>query len=1397
MRRDIVKETSFNQYDLFEYADNQEERRREQQSRMSIGQIEVFVMSKEHFTDEEKNILASYTGSGGQKDGNGRGVLDEYYTPAPVAEILVKLSIKHLGADKNISVLEPSVGTGNFLKYLSANALVDCYEVNPVAAKIASVLYPSAVVNNQSFESVFIDERGNKRPFTEKYDLVIGNPPFGEHRGMYKGLGEEPKIGRYEEYFVKRSLDVTKAGGIVAMVLPSGFIRSRMNFAKREIARLGELLEAYRLPSGVFKTTEVGTDLVVFRKAKTDDTRIIEQRSAEISGDGYFASNSQNIVGAQRERLGKYGKEIYIDGNMEEIVKRFEYLSLGASAPVDVVDQETEDVSDDVPEEEKDEFYRRVSSSIKASYIIEPNKDDEIISLSGEMEPQDLELWLNTTATGELSEDFIYRKKIKEVENFTDPKICIMTKSDGVRKFYNNFNYFQGDIYDKLERLENDKSLMSPAQYARQKEGLLKILPAPLKINEIKLAPTDDLLKDITINGLSLREQFLNYCDELPWEAFEGSSYWEIRGYVRGEPVYGKDAARNAIVRTRRRETASALFKKFLLEELSDEEQKIIEDKFNRTRNAVVIPDYAKVPLVSRVYKNFKSEPLQLRPLQLSGIGFLVNKGVGCLAHEVGAGKTLTSIIAVGELLKRGWCKRPLIVAPRNIYHKWIHEISDVLPGVKINALANLGSKFKGDLSSLNIADGTVSVVTVEGFQKIGFKKETYENLTGHLRDVIARVNTTKREKALEESKSQELAGKGARGTSAEFFFEDLGFDHLVLDEAHKYKNIFSSAKMEKGQSNEFRNVQGGGSSTRGVKAYLASQYILDKYGKRGVFLLTATPFTNSPLEYYSMLSLLAKKRLEDSGLINVNSFMTSYMDLKTTFVVKADRTLKEADVIERFKNARSLRRLVGEYFDFKDAEEAGVIRPDKRRKQVVLPPSELQATYMKAAEALFDDKNGGGAIVAITELQNITLSPYISRYFSGGNVDYKSFVENSPKIHFVMEAIKQVKSDNPEVGQVIYMPRGVEYHKLLKEYLIKELNYGPEEVGIISGIENSTDGAIDDMRDRFNSGKVKILIGSDSIKEGIDLQENTTELYALHLPWNPTDLNQIEGRIWRHGNQWKNIRITYPLIENSVDPFIFQKLETKEKRIRDVRDKTADEIDIGEINFEEMKLDLITDPVLRLEAEKTLELSSREKKLSKLKAEHSFMKYTVERLDNLNEEISEKQKQKALHPDYEKYADKAVENLKVKLARHTEKLRGIDMDDFKKRTDALALEIEAQEKTIEAAREHFDKKIEETAKRQASDGKSFMAEKHDCCADVIRQEVENIKRENEGFFVKRKKEPRQKEFPVPETCPKPLPEPSEKYQSGESAATTDAAGFAVSDGASHPAPYRARVFRR
>jgi hypothetical protein len=56
--------------------------------------------------------------------------------------------------------------------------------------------------------------------------------------GLYKGLGEEPKISKYEDYFVKRSLDSLKPNGILAMVLPSGWLNRQNQLKNAELMKV-------------------------------------------------------------------------------------------------------------------------------------------------------------------------------------------------------------------------------------------------------------------------------------------------------------------------------------------------------------------------------------------------------------------------------------------------------------------------------------------------------------------------------------------------------------------------------------------------------------------------------------------------------------------------------------------------------------------------------------------------------------------------------------------------------------------------------------------------------------------------------------------------------------------------------------------------------------------------------------------------------------------------------------------------------------------------------------------------------------------------------------------------------------------------------------------------------
>lgn len=120
-------------------------------------------------------------------------------------------------------------------------------------------------------------------------------------------------------------------------------------------------------------------------------------------------------------------------------------------------------------------------------------------------------------------------------------------------------------------------------------------------------------------------------------------------------------------------------------------------------------------------------------------------------------------------------------------------------------------------------------------------------------------------------------------------FIEDLGVDHFTVDEAHNYKNIFESAKMledESGKKAINRVEIRGASSAAGRKMFMGTQYIQKNNNNRNVYLLTATPFNNQPMEVYNMLSLVGRSRLKELGIFNVNTFFSLFANFKEDLVV-------------------------------------------------------------------------------------------------------------------------------------------------------------------------------------------------------------------------------------------------------------------------------------------------------------------------------------------------------------------------------------------------------------------------------------------------------------------------------------------------------------------------------
>ena len=240
-------------------------------------EIETFVKNIYEFRQQGKSTrplltaelayINQFTGYGGMAayGAKGKSLLSEYFTPIGLCEKMVGLAIKH--GYKDGPILEPSCGIGRFLHYFAPQAEVTAYEINPTSYQIARLNFPTFNIQHQYFNEVFVSRNGKTRAWKPHYKLVIGNPPYGVFSGKYS-TKERQITGakQYEDYFLTRSLDLLVEGGLLVFIIPSSFLSGGDSSVKQNIRKKAELLEAYRLPKGIFQQTDVQTDIVVFKK---------------------------------------------------------------------------------------------------------------------------------------------------------------------------------------------------------------------------------------------------------------------------------------------------------------------------------------------------------------------------------------------------------------------------------------------------------------------------------------------------------------------------------------------------------------------------------------------------------------------------------------------------------------------------------------------------------------------------------------------------------------------------------------------------------------------------------------------------------------------------------------------------------------------------------------------------------------------------------------------------------------------------------------------------------------------------------------------------------------------------------------------------------------------------
>lgn len=722
------------------------------------------------------------------------------------------------------------------------------------------------------------------------------------------------------------------------------------------------------------------------------------------------------------------------------------------------------------------------------------------------------------------------------------------------------------------------------------------------------------------------------------------------------------------------KKTGEYLFELFLEKGLTKKDQENISFVWNSEYNGMVNFDYNKVPILFRFVKYDGLDEMDIRPEKRRAIGFNMLTGSSLLAYGVGMGKTFCSIFTMAQNMDLGLCKRPLVIVPNSVYPQFFQEIKKLLPQYKVNGLYNL----RGDLTqqAKEIEDNTISIIAESGLKMLGFQnEETGQFIKQRITDILdqgALVNKkkTERQRQKDSEKKDEFLGDVQAMSTVAFDGEGSNWDYLVVDEAHNYKNLIEGVKGEVNQTGTAREKSEyrltGKQSGRAVKMFALTQYIQSKSNNGNCLLLTATPFTNTPLEIYAMLAMINYDFIKEHNFGSIKEFFDFYALMGEQIQKDAKLELVARDVVIGFRNVVSLQGIIYSLIDkpTKEEEEKKVRRPNK----IVLPIfakkvgdsvidvseknqvttllrmtseqkenwgtlrsyadgdlnyeilssesnynttkcSTIEQMKKQAKKKADDDKvskadynsRGIRSILSVSYGKAISLSPYLYR-FSGykENPTPAEFVQSAPKIEYSIECIRTVKEHHektktPMSGQVIYITRGVSCFDLILQYLVDDLGFKWHEVGYIATDNDSKIGKKsvdkDDVQDAFlgrkldksdpknpkyvsipDEQRVKVIIGTSSIKEGVNLQFYSTCLYVCEIDWNPTDMTQLEGRIWRQKNAFANVRIVIPLLENSMDGFVYSRIQEKIGRLNELWEQDGkNEFDLDELDPQEL----------------------------------------------------------------------------------------------------------------------------------------------------------------------------------------------------------------------------------
>lgn len=686
-----------------------------------------------------------------------------------------------------------------------------------------------------------------------------------------------------------------------------------------------------------------------------------------------------------------------------------------------------------------------------------------------------------------------------------------------------------------------------------------------------------------------------------------------------------------------------------------------IVDTYNRTFNCIKPREYDGSHLT---FPGMNSN-IELHEHQKNAIAHAIYGGNTLFAHSVGAGKTFEMIATAMECKRLGLCHKSLFAVPNHLTEQVGADFLKLYPNA--NILVATKDDFKaenrkrlmskiatGNYDAVIIGHTQLKMLPLSPERQENIFKEQIDNIVAGIAELKYQEGNSFKVKDMERTKrslEQQLEKLQSSKKDNTVYFEELGIDKLFVDEAHEFKNLFCTTKLQ--------NVSGISSraSQRATELFAKCRYLDEKTGGKGVVFATGTPLSNSVTELHTMMRYLNYDFLAShNNMQNFDNWVSTFGVQKKKYeLAPAGNKFKERTRIAEYANLPELMSMFKTIADVRTADTLNLKVPDCELHIVDVEPTELQTELVEELSDRADEVNNGSVDPSQDNMLKITgdgrklgLDPRLIN---------PSF-EDDPgtKLNVCVNNVFDIyeKTSDKKLTQIVFCDLGVPsknssadgnkdddtksvaeldsleesgkfcvYDDIRDKLIAKGVS--ADEIAYIHNAKSETQKS--ELFAKVRSGEVRILLGSTGkMGTGTNVQDRIIALHDLDVPWRPSDLEQRRGRMVRQGNINDKVHLYRYVTKGTFDAYSYQLLEKKQKFISQIMTskepgrKCAD-VDQAALTYSEIKALCTGDERIR----EKLTLENRVKELQALKSEYNSTRYELE--DKVNAYPEERKK--------------------------------------------------------------------------------------------------------------------------------------------------------------------------